>query len=770
VHRIEQAKRSSIRNSVRRAARTTIENLEGRRLLAGATPELVAVVDGTQNFGNTRRAVAFYDVTDVRTTPTGVFGQNPLFSIFTGYEITDVPGTTSGDRNFEETQAFTVSNDGGTGYFLATDSGTPGGTDALSGDSLGDYDLYRLNIRAAYSDFVTNNRPRGVMYMPTLSPDFIAGGGNISGIDYAATYGGRPLGPTGLPNVTEADAGVPPLRSNANGIGSDDVVFLSNVTAKVGELARRAGGTGAFFDQQDIQYVDDDTLLVMENTSNTAGAASTGPLTQDYSIRTFERVSTLPGQAVTGPDETGGYNGANTKESWQAFAWTGDNYVDMDQNATTQAISDVDGMRYVNRDGVQGAWVSDRDGGGDDFAFFDLDFDTRVADKLEQRTAAAPYPTAFALDEDPTVDANTNDGDLDGFDLDSLGNLVIRESGFTSDTLDVDQEPKIITRVIANYNAGDFDTNLTNEVTFGAWDTKANLVPTVDDDTGVTNGLFAVYDKAQNLLYYFDTDSGAAPALVADVYVYDLTTETLIYQELDAANNFFSDGNRIKAFTLSAIDTVAPTVALSYTKLTEQAVTLQFSEDVAASFAAGDLVLTNTTTATVIPTADLTLTPLGGNAYKLTYKTGAATAPLPRGKYTLAITGAVADAAGNALAGTPSITFNVQPGDANNDNVTDFADLVILAQNYNTTGHDLTGANFNYDGAGLVDFADLVILAQNYNLSLPAITIVGGKLIIGQPVPTGPAATVKPVVAKPTLATVDPTKTSKGGRIASQVL
>lgn len=53
-------------------------------------------------------------------------------------------------------------------------------------------------------------------------------------------------------------------------------------------------------------------------------------------------------------------------------------------------------------------------------------------------------------------------------------------------------------------------------------------------------------------------------------------------------------------------------------------------------------------------------------------------------------------------------------GDANLSRVVDFNDLLIVAQNYGTTGKLFTQGNFNYSSNGSVDFNDLLILAQNY--------------------------------------------------------
>ena len=53
-------------------------------------------------------------------------------------------------------------------------------------------------------------------------------------------------------------------------------------------------------------------------------------------------------------------------------------------------------------------------------------------------------------------------------------------------------------------------------------------------------------------------------------------------------------------------------------------------------------------------------------------------------------------------------------GDADLDGIVAFADLVRVAQNYNSAaGGTWTGGDFTHDGR--VDFADLVVLAQNYN-------------------------------------------------------
>ena len=55
-------------------------------------------------------------------------------------------------------------------------------------------------------------------------------------------------------------------------------------------------------------------------------------------------------------------------------------------------------------------------------------------------------------------------------------------------------------------------------------------------------------------------------------------------------------------------------------------------------------------------------------------------------------------------------------GDSDLDQEVDFADLVVLAQNYNEANKGWHGGDSDY--SGIVDFADLVALAQNYNATL----------------------------------------------------
>jgi hypothetical protein len=91
---------------------------------------------------------------------------------------------------------------------------------------------------------------------------------------------------------------------------------------------------------------------------------------------------------------------------------------------------------------------------------------------------------------------------------------------------------------------------------------------------------------------------------------------------------------------------------------------------------------------------------------------------LPDGDYRLTIDAEdVADSAGNPLPADFAFDFFVMAGDINRDRAVDFADLVVVAQNYGGTGKTFATGDLTADGK--TDFADLVILSQNYGAALP---------------------------------------------------
>ncbi len=445
----------------------------------GAAPpprKIVALLDATQNFGTTRRSVNFYDVTDLTGT---VFNQAPLFSAWTGYEDFST-------LNFEDPDALTVNPINGTVYMTAFDSGTAGTIDA-AGDTEGDYDLYRIDYQEILKDFLTNGRAVGTMYAPTTGPD---GTVNPQHPQHAGT-----------------------------------TVNLAGIVQKVGEIGRTQGGP--FYDYA-LEFADPANLMLLDNQTGLDTDPDTVP--NDHQLRFVSRTSTAPGGAVySALDHTGGFN-QQTAQSWRSDIGA---LVDMD-NASGRS-EPVD-MAYVSRDGVKGVWVAESDGGGDDLSYFELNFTTKTAVKKEMQVGPSPYPTGFALDNDPVVNPASNDGVADWVQIDKNGNLLIGESGFFESP--VPTEPKVISRAVLNYDAADTDANTQDEIVFGAWGTSANVAPTLDDDVAVTDGRFVTIDKGTGRVYFFDIDSGAAPNVVSDAYVFDLATGTLVYQELNAVNHF----------------------------------------------------------------------------------------------------------------------------------------------------------------------------------------------------------------------------------------
>ena len=92
---------------------------------------------------------------------------------------------------------------------------------------------------------------------------------------------------------------------------------------------------------------------------------------------------------------------------------------------------------------------------------------------------------------------------------------------------------------------------------------------------------------------------------------------------------------------------------------------------------------------------------------------------LPTGRY-LATLGAdrFQDYAGNSSAAS-SFAFWFLAADINRDQVVNFGDLLILAQNYGAIGRTFGQGNVDYSTDGSVNFGDLLLLAQRYGSTLP---------------------------------------------------
>jgi hypothetical protein len=594
------------------------------QLAIAAPPQprkVVAVLDATQNFGTTRRSVSFYDVTN---PAAGLFGQQPLFSVWTGYE--DAIGA-----NFEDPQAITVNPFNGTVYVAAFDSGNPGTPD-VGNDTQGDFDIYRIDYQEILNDWVTNSRPKGIMYAPTTGPD-------------------------GLANIAHPD--------------NPGTIFINNAISKVGEV-RRSGdlpsGTTPFFDY-DVEFRDPGNLIVLDNQQGPDGFDDTPA--NDHRIYNWKRTSTSPGAAVDRGNSEGGYN-RGTTESWESDLMALVN-LDFDGNGLPVGRSEPVDIAYVRRDGVESLWVGEADGGGDDLATFNL----QVASGVGASTAelkeikvgpSGPYPKSTALDENPAVDPNSNDGEFDFVQIDANGNPVFGESGF----FDAPQaEPKVISRVITNYNGPDTDFNGKNEIVPGAWTTSPNLpAPTADDDTAVTDGRFVTIDKGTGNIWYFDVDSGAAPNVVADAYLFNPTTGTFVYQEQNAVNHFL-ERHGVRLFLRGDVNN-------------DGVVT---STDIDQLFAIG-----------IDPTrGGFVSSAVGQEWFDLTGNGLLSTVP---------------NGANSDMDVLVKRILRTQYGDANLDGTTSAADFAALQANFGQVNRGWAQGNFNGDGS--VSAADFALLQASF--------------------------------------------------------
>ena len=462
--------------------------------------KMVAVLDTYWNvdYGPRMKSVGFYDVTDLQGT---VFGAEPMFSIWTGYEDIGV--------SWEEPGAITVNPANGTVYMLAYDSGTPGETTG-TGDTSGDYDLYRIDYQEVLKDFVTNGRAAGTMYIPEVG---------CNGIDYKTNL------------ITHPGEDYPP---------NWETVYIDGAIAKVGEVARNQGDS-TYFDY-DIDFVRPDRMVVLDDqTGADVGSpdAETDP-TKDHRYMAVNRVSKDAGQAVYVADGTdqGGWNG-QTSQSWQS-ADLGLVNLDFDANGDPFGRSEPEDIEYVARDGVEGVWVGESDTTGDAIAFYEIANWSGPTGNGYREMAVGPgnpYPTRFVLDDDPTQSSTTNDGSHDWVKVDESGNLLVGESGYFEDPR---TEPKVIIRAVSSYNQPDSDASGANEIDFGAWGVMGPISPTPDDDDYVTDGRFVCYDKGTRQVYFLDADTGN---FLHDVYVYNLDTGALEFAEQDALLAFFSSSS-----------------------------------------------------------------------------------------------------------------------------------------------------------------------------------------------------------------------------------
>ena len=602
-------------------------------------------------------SVNFYDVTDL--SGNNVFDRTPLFSVWLGYEITDW-------TNKEELETVAVNPANGTCYVSAYDSGPSGIPDDV-GDIQGDWDLYRIDYQAILKDWEQNSRPRGQMYTARF------------GIDYDVDTNAYELkhpDHDGFDNITGAPD---PTENVTVSIGEGDQStgpIGTQPIRKIGELQRSQGGQPQSYWKGGLEFVNPERLVMLDQYKGTDDTYA-----NDVPIRAWERTSRQPG--TTG----------NATETWEQ---TELGLVNMDyaDGAGTRTRT-PEWMVYVERDGVSGIWVGESDGGsivedeegktrGDDIAFFEIDWENMTATKKPIRLGN-PYPGTghysdyFNLSNDPTIDRFSNDGSFDYIFVDAEGNLVIGESGYFDDDEDqgtLKHHPKVITAKVFDYDADDSDSDGLNEVDMNgpddptaAWSVIGPMNPTLNDNGdlqgqyGPIDGRYVAFDKGSNQVYFYDTDGYESDK---DIYVLDLNTGQLVYEELDAMTHLVNPmgmkiilrGDIVADGRIDANDVI------------------MLQEKIAESLAATD-------------PADAAVL---GEWYDLT------------GDY---------DLNNDDVLELVEGVLGSYAGDASLDGKVTLADLSALAGNWNSTNANWTMGDFNSDGQ--VTLADLSALAGNWN-------------------------------------------------------
>jgi hypothetical protein len=156
------------------------------------------------------------------------------------------------------------------------------------------------------------------------------------------------------------------------------------------------------------------------------------------------------------------------------------------------------------------------------------------------------------------------------------------------------------------------------------------------------------------------------------------------------------------------------TVQQAHLDIDLPAVSFRFDREIdPATLDAADLVIRNLTTGAVSENAiAVTASP---DRLTVTFRLPA---HLADGHYRFELRArSVSGADGGALPDTPSLEgpdVYLLKGDINRDHVVDFADLLLVAQNYGLGGRTFTQGNVNYSADGIVDFDDLLMLAQRY--------------------------------------------------------
>ncbi len=440
-----------------------------------------AVLDQSTNNTDSRKSVIFFDTADMSA---------PLFGVFVGQEV----------NSFENPDAITVDPNTGDVYVLAVDGGSATGPPAieLDGDldTLGDFDLLRVDFQGAYAHWEMNFKGQGT------------GGSNLY-----ATYGDG---------------------SSAFDVSHTNPQASPAFIDKIGEIARSPGDGFSFFNTR-LEFIDQQTLVYIDANTGSAGDV------QDLQIRSIQKVS---GPATVSGTE-GGYNN-NTSEAWESSIL---GYVNLDGANTSEAVS-IAAVR--NQDGVTGLWILEDDGAGDNVAFYEItNFDGIAGNAYRDINFAGGPENRFSVDDNPFVDPTLDDGSGDQVLVDhNTGDLVIVESGFFDSPT---HEPKVFKLLIDTYDNGSdqIDADFLNGATNDGFTPNQMLdVSAIYNDGGaLIDGRNAIFDWINNDVYFYDEDGfsdtqNGGASFLHDWYKLDLDTgvTSIVGADADAAGLFSSSG------------------------------------------------------------------------------------------------------------------------------------------------------------------------------------------------------------------------------------
>lgn len=509
-------------SSVRASMVFTALSICGLSAPAAAQTSFLTVLNEQSANGDSRRSVSYFDADDLNS--------GPLFSVFIGYdELSDM----------EELNTVDVDPATGDVYVVSFDSGTAGGVTSNGDDTIGSFDLYKIDFANVFDHWSTNFKGQNVR---SLGGDLAVGGPapggskNSLNLDYV-TYGNQnPYGPFDF----EA--------SHSN------TFRLPGVVNKIGEVKRNNSTNPSPFFPYALEFINESSLLLLDDSSGPDSAESAAT---DHQYRILERIATVPGQAgpMTGDHLDGGFN-LGTSQSWNSRR-IGLVNLDFDLNGAPQGHSEPESIAYYAdpASGVRGVWVTESEGGagGDDVAFLQLDANNNAV-------GYRPYSTGgftFALDDNPAVDPLANNGKADNIFVDAdTGDIIIMESGF-GDT--PTHEPSVIRREVASYDNG------SGEIQFGAWGQKVILNPTKtpgENPAFLERGQWTAWDSANDRVFVVNPGgSGETPPFEMDIWVIDMKEgsptfgQTTSFLDLDESVSLFTGdafGDKVAFFSLAA--------------------------------------------------------------------------------------------------------------------------------------------------------------------------------------------------------------------------